>query len=67
MLKQILRNLLFAVLSGAFYALFSFIIKGQVEIDVILGVIGFYFVGTCALCLIAPKLRKITGHDKGNS
>ena len=25
---------------------------------------GIYFLCVCILCFIAPKLRKITGHDK---
>ena len=64
---RIFRNLLFAVLCGVIYSLSSFIDKGYVEIDMILGATVAYFLILCLLSFIAPKLRKITGHDKDNS
>lgn len=67
MKNQIFRNLLSTVLFGLFYSLLSFADKGYVEFRMILKTMAFYFVFMCLLCLIAPKVRKITGHDKDNS
>ena len=66
MKHRIFRNLLFSVLCGAIYSLLSFIDKGYVEIDMILGETAACFLILCLLSFIAPKLRKITGHDKDN-
>ena len=63
-LNQILRNLLAAIVAGACYALFSYWENGAVDFLVVLAMIGFNFVVLCLLCLIAPPLRRLTGHDK---
>ena len=63
-LDQIFRNLLAAIVAGACYALFSYWENGAVDFLVVLAMIGFNFVVLCLLCLIAPPLRKLTGHDK---
>lgn len=65
--NQIFRNLLSAILFGAIYSLLSFADKGYVEIGMISGTTVLYFLLMCLLYFIAPKLRKITGHDKENS
>lgn len=65
--NQIFSNLLSTVLFGLIYSLLSYADKGYVEFRMILMTMAFYFVFMCLLCLIAPKLRRITGHDKDNS
>ena len=63
-LNQIYKNLLSAIVAGACYALFAFWENGEVDFLVVLAMIGLNFVLLCLLCLIAPPLRKLTGHDK---
>ena len=53
--NRIFRNLLSAVIFGLIYCVLSFIDKGNVKIFM------------CFLCVIAPKLRKIVGHDKNEN
>lgn len=65
--KQVFRNLLSAVLFGVIYLLLSFIVEGYVKIGKILLAMILYFLINSLLYLIAPKLRKITGHDKDNN
>ena len=65
--NKIFKYLLSSVLFGAIYSTLSFADKGYVEIDTILGAMASYFLIMCLLYSIAPKLRKITGHDKENS
>lgn len=64
--NKILKYLLSSVLFGVIYFLLSYASKGYVEIETILGTMMFYFLFMCLLYFIAPKLRKITGHDKDN-
>lgn len=63
-LNQIYKNLLSAIVSGVCYALFAYWENGAVDFPVVLAMIGLNFVVLCLLCLIAPPLRKLTGHDK---
>jgi len=63
-LNQIYKNLLSAIVAGACYALFAFWENGEVDFLVVLAMIGLNFVLLCLLCLIAPPLRKLMGHDK---
>lgn len=63
-LNQIFRNLLSAIVAGICYAVFAYWENGTVNILTVLGMIGVNFVLLCLLCLIAPPLRKLTGHDK---
>lgn len=63
-LNQIYKNLLSAIVAGACYALFAYWENGAVDFLVVLAMIGLNFVLLCLLCLIAPPLRKLTGHDK---
>ena len=65
--NQMLRNLLSAILFGVIYSLLSVADKGYVETGTILRTMVLYFLIMCLLYFIAPKLRKITGHDKDNS
>ncbi len=60
----IFKSLLSTVVFGAIYALITVVMDGFVEIDKILVTMVSYFLVTCVLYFIAPKLRKITGHDK---
>jgi len=62
--NQIFRNLLSAIVAGICYALFAFWENGEVDFLVVLAMIGLNFVLLCLLCLIAPPLRKLMGHDK---
>lgn len=68
-MKEFLKNkmwkyLLSSVLFGAIYFLLSFANKRDVEIKTILGTMALYFLLMCLMYFVAPKLRKITGHDK---
>ena len=68
-MKEFLKNkmwkyLLSSVLFGAIYFLLSFANKRDVEIKTILGTMALYFLFMCLMYFVAPKLRKITGHDK---
>ncbi len=65
--NKIVKYLLSSVLFGAIYSLLSFADKGYVETGTILRTTMLYFLIMCLLYFIAPKLRKITGHDKDNS
>ena len=65
--NKIVKCFLSSVLFGAIYSLLSFALDGYVEINTVLVSTVFYFLFTCLLYYIAPKLRKITGHDKDNS
>ena len=55
--------MLSAILFGVIYAAISFVDKGAVEMETILVATALYFLIMCLLYFIAPKLRKITGHD----
>ena len=65
--NRVLGNLISAIAFGAIYALLSFIDKGHVEINTLLITMLVYFIIMCLLYFIAPKLRKITGHDTDKS
>lgn len=65
--NRIFRNLLSAVIFGLIYSILSFIDKENVEIGIVLSAMAVYFVFMCFLCVIAPKFRKITGHDKNEN
>lgn len=62
--NQIFRNLLSAIVAGICYAVFAYWENGTVDFLIVLAMIGLNFVLLCLLCLIAPPLRKLTGHDK---
>ena len=62
--NQIFRNLLSAIVAGICYAVFAYWENGTVDLLTVLAMIGVNFVLLCLLCLIAPPLRKLTGHDK---
>jgi hypothetical protein len=71
-MRKILKNkipkcLLSAVLFGVIYSILSFAGSGYVEIGTIIKSTISYFLIMCLLYSIAPKLRKIIGHDKENS
>ena len=63
--NNILKSLLSAILFGVIYAAISFVDKGAVEMNTILVATALYFLIMCLLYFIAPKLRKLTGHDSG--
>lgn len=63
----IFKSLLSAVLFGVIYTLLTFVVEGIVETEEVLISVVSYFLVMCLLYFIAPKLRKITGHDKGNN
>lgn len=65
--NKILKHLLSAVLFGVIYSILSFASDGYVEIGTTIKSTVTYFLIMCLLYFIAPKLRKITGHDKENS
>lgn len=65
--NRILKYLLSANLFGVIYSILSFTGDGYVEIGTIIKSSVSYFLIMCLLYFIAPKLRKITGHDKENS
>ena len=70
-MKQLLKNKIFkcflmTIVFGAAYSLITFVFNGFVEFDKILISMFFYFLIICLLYFVAPKLRKITGHDKSN-
>ena len=62
--NQIFRNLLAAIVAGLCYAGFAYWENGTVEFLTVLGLTGVNFVLLCLLCLIAPPLRRLLGHDK---
>ncbi len=59
-----MKNLLSAVLFGLIYSVFSLLDEGYVEVGRVLGTSVCYFLIMCLLYFVAPKLRKITGHDQ---
>lgn len=61
--KQILRNLLSALLFGGVYSLLSFADKGYVRTGAVCVGMLVYFILVTLLSFVAPKLRKVTGHD----
>ncbi len=63
-LNQIFRNLLSAIVSGACFALLTYWDNGEVDFLVVLASTLLSFILVCLLCLIAPPLRRLTGHDK---
>lgn len=63
-LNQIIRNLLSAVVAGVCFALLTYWDNGEVDFLVVLASTLLSFVLSCLLCLIAPPLRRLTGHDK---
>ena len=62
--NQLFRNLLSAIVSGACFALLTYWDNGEVDFLVVLASTLLSFVLLCLLGLIAPPLRKLTGHDK---
>ena len=62
--NQIFRNLLSAIVSGACFALLTYWDNGEVDFLVVLASTLLSFILVCLLCLIAPPLRRLTGHDK---
>ncbi len=62
--NEIFKSLFSAVLFGVIYALLTFVVDGFVEIYKVLISMVFYFIFMCLLYFVAPKLRKITGHEK---
>ena len=62
--SQIFRNFLAAIAFGVVYSLLSSIGKGGLEISTILSNTVFYFLFTCILSWIAPKLRKVLGEKE---
>lgn len=64
--NKILKYLLSSILFGGIYSLLSFVINGYVEVSTVLSSMAAYFLIMCLLYFIAPKVRKITGHDKDN-
>ncbi len=65
--NRIIKYLLSAILFGVIYSILSFAGDGYVEIGTIIKSSVSYFLIMCLLSFIAPKLRKITGHDKENN
>jgi len=64
--NSLCKHLLSAALFGVIYSILSLADKGYVEIGTILKSTVTYFLIMCLLYRIAPKLRKITGHDQEN-
>ena len=64
MKNNVLRYLVSSLLFGVFYSVLSFVDKGYVEYGIVLGTMVCYFLSMCLLSFLAPKLRKITGHDQ---
>lgn len=64
MKKVIFKSMLLTVLFGAIYTVLSLVIEGVVKFDKVVISMLSYFLVICLLYYIAPKLRKITGHDK---
>jgi len=62
--SQLFRNFVSAIAFGIFYSIFSFIDKGYLEMSTIVTSTVFYFLFTCILSWIAPKLRKVLGYDR---
>jgi len=62
--KQTVRNLLMAVLVGAFYSLFVFLDQGRIDAGEAVSTITGYFLVSSLLSAVAPKLRKLTGHEQ---
>lgn len=62
--NQMFRNLISALFFGVIYALVTFITGGVVDFGTIAISTVTYFLVLCLICIIAPKLRKITGYDK---
>ena len=65
--KNIFKYIYMTLLFGAVYSLITFLFDGVVEIDKVLTSMFFYFLILCLLGFVAPKFRKITGHDKANN
>ncbi len=65
--NKIVKYLLSLVLFGAIYSLLSLAHKGYVDIFTVSCSTVGYSIAMFLLYFIAPKLRKITGHDKDNS
>lgn len=61
--NKILKSLLSAISFGVLYAVVSLVDKGSVEVNTILVATVSCFLIMCLLYVIAPKLRKITGHN----
>ncbi len=64
--SKIVKYILSSVLFGLMYSLFSFLFNGYLEIDTVLVTTVYYFLFTCLMHYVAPKIRRITGHDKDN-
>lgn len=65
--NEIFKLLVSTLLFGVFYALLTFVVDGVWEIDKVVIAMVSYFLFMCSLYFVAPKLRKITGHDKDNN
>ena len=62
--NQVARNLISTVFFGALYALLMFLFNGTVDVKNLVISVVTYFVVLCLMYFIAPKLRKLTGHEK---
>ena len=62
--NQVIRNFISTVIFGALYALLMFLFDGAVDVKNLIISVVTYFVVLGLMCLIAPKLRKFTGHEK---
>lgn len=62
--NQVIRNFISTVIFGALYALLMFLFDGAVDVKNLIISVVTYFVVLGLMCLIAPKLRKLTGHEK---
>ena len=65
--KNIFKYIFMTVLFGAVYSLITFLFDGVVELNKVLTSMFFYLLFLCLFYVVAPKLRKITGHDKVNN
>lgn len=65
--NQVFRNFLSAILFSLIYSFLSFAEKGSVKFSRILGTTALYFLILCLLYALAPKLRKIMGHDQSTA
>ena len=62
--NQVIRNLVSTVVFGVLYALMMFLFDGAVDVKNLIISVVTYFVVLGLMCLLAPKLRKLTGHEK---
>ena len=62
--NQVIRNIISTVIFGALYALMMFLFDGAVDAKNLVISVVTYFLVLCLMYFIAPKLRKLTGHEK---